>query len=719
MPSYPDALAERLPFTRPEAKVFAELEVLCKSSGFIHAVAKLCLRNNGISFNEQLTYENFSQKFSDNSLVRTEISLLISLMLKGGKWDEDIHIEEINLLCSKAEELLKDLHVSILEETERQTEDGLCKGRQWLKEAIFYSGESAYGSQYLDLSQKRYTNDQQWFIENKGFTIEQAANVSKSIFNLLNTRVGSSFSDTIDVENYTHSLLPFYSFSLTDIVNESGENSEIVEAFLAVFTIDETLITTSYTFATDFNPIEAQPILRSNGQYIVLEIASLYAALYEAPFYWLIKDKSYYSHFVANRGAFTEEFSAERLERVFGKNRVYRNVIVEKSKKKTVDEIDVLVIYGDLAIVLQAKSKRLTLKAKQGNEDALTKDFSQAVQAAYNQAFSCAESLISNQYRLIKDTGEELILKKKLKHIYPVCVISDHYPSLNSQVDHYLITKSRDAVQPPYVMDVFFLDVISEFLTSPLHFLNYINLRVNNRRSVVSQEELAVFAMHLTAGLRHVKSDNAPLLLLGGHTAIPVGIALLARREGYPGKETPEGLLTEKLDSPIQKLIKSIDVHSVPEGIQFGLFLLQLYPKDQASFNRYFSEILRRAKVDGQPHDFTIMPHDEYGMTIHINSDTYDDAYRRLLIHCENRKYKERKNRWLGLCICPQTEEIRFGIDQDYLWESSLELDERTYHMHNPKPLTHFETYIRPQKKIGRNDKCFCGSGKKYKRCCY
>ncbi|MEQ1674882.1 MAG: SEC-C metal-binding domain-containing protein [Candidatus Nitrotoga sp.] len=28
------------------------------------------------------------------------------------------------------------------------------------------------------------------------------------------------------------------------------------------------------------------------------------------------------------------------------------------------------------------------------------------------------------------------------------------------------------------------------------------------------------------------------------------------------------------------------------------------------------------------------------------------------------------------------------------------------------------EPYIRPEPKIGRNDPCPCGSGKKYKKCC-
>jgi hypothetical protein len=28
------------------------------------------------------------------------------------------------------------------------------------------------------------------------------------------------------------------------------------------------------------------------------------------------------------------------------------------------------------------------------------------------------------------------------------------------------------------------------------------------------------------------------------------------------------------------------------------------------------------------------------------------------------------------------------------------------------------DTYVRPEPKVGRNDPCICGSGKKYKKCC-
>ncbi len=34
------------------------------------------------------------------------------------------------------------------------------------------------------------------------------------------------------------------------------------------------------------------------------------------------------------------------------------------------------------------------------------------------------------------------------------------------------------------------------------------------------------------------------------------------------------------------------------------------------------------------------------------------------------------------------------------------------------EPAQKVETYVRPEPKVGRNDPCSCGSGKKYKKCC-
>ena len=72
---------------------------------------------------------------------------------------------------------------------------------------------------------------------------------------------------------------------------------------------------------------------------------------------------------------------------------MFQNVELLKSKGEVLGEIDVLVIFGNRAIVLQAKSKKLTLQARKGNDLQLQSDFKAAVQDSVDQAFACADLL--------------------------------------------------------------------------------------------------------------------------------------------------------------------------------------------------------------------------------------------------------------------------------------------------------------------------------------
>jgi preprotein translocase subunit SecA len=50
--------------------------------------------------------------------------------------------------------------------------------------------------------------------------------------------------------------------------------------------------------------------------------------------------------------------------------------------------------------------------------------------------------------------------------------------------------------------------------------------------------------------------------------------------------------------------------------------------------------------------------------------------------------------------------------------EGPAPMSEREMYANSPDGAPKVETYKRDQPKIGRNDPCPCGSGKKYKKCC-
>ncbi len=68
---------------RSEEEIFAKLEALASKPGYAHAIAFLCFRDNAIKFTKDLQGKDIAKLYSDDRLIRTEISTLIGLLVKG------------------------------------------------------------------------------------------------------------------------------------------------------------------------------------------------------------------------------------------------------------------------------------------------------------------------------------------------------------------------------------------------------------------------------------------------------------------------------------------------------------------------------------------------------------------------------------------------------------------------------------------------------------
>jgi len=357
---------------RKESEIFSELAEICASPGYVHAIAYLCYQNDTIRYSDTLTPEDMLQQLSRDILVRTEISTLIGLTCKK-QLNIDLPSPEITQrYIDKTVSLLKEIHQSMMPPMEyifdpskvgdkdfNPFRDGLV-----LREAIFYSGESAYPFQYRDISKIKYEKDNDWFLRNKGFSIQQIIDVVTSLQSLQNYKTNNVVREIFDKDPSEWTFLPVYKFTaqeISDISNIAIDTvKSVIESFVASISIDE------FNSLDDFNPQNAYPVIRLPGdEYLLFQIYSLVQALYETPFFWFNDDAAYRSMAMQHRGEFTENFSAERLKLVFGEDRVFTNIDIYNSKVKA-GEIDVLVVFADRAIILQAKSKKLTIASRKG-----------------------------------------------------------------------------------------------------------------------------------------------------------------------------------------------------------------------------------------------------------------------------------------------------------------------------------------------------------------
>jgi hypothetical protein len=712
---------------RKESEIFSELAEICASPGYVHAIGWLCYQNNIIRYDDMLTPEDMLQQLSRDFLVRTEISTLVGLACKKQLNIDLPSSETIQRYIDRTNSLLQEIHQSMMPPIESIFDPNKVGNKSFnpfknglvLREAIFYSGESAYHFQYRDLSKIKYEKDNDWFLKNKGVSIQQVIDVVSSIQLLQNNKVNDLMKRFFDKDPSEWTFLPVYKFTAREVSEISNLEIDtvklVIESFVAPIDKDE------FNSLDDFNPQNAYPVIRlPMDEYLLFQIYSLVQALYETPFFWFNDDASYCSTAMQHRGEFTENFSAERLKLVFGKERVFSNVDIYNSKDKA-GEIDVLVVFADRAIILQAKSKKLTIASRKGNDNSLQSDFKKAIQEAYEQAYLCATLLNEKKYKLIDKSGKELNINREYKEIYPFCVISEHYPALSFQARQFLEFHESKNIKSPFVMDVFLLDVMTEMLQSPLHFLSYVNRRTSYGDKIFSTHELTILSYHLKQNL-WVNDENA-MLMIDDDICVDLDLAMLVRRDRAPGSDTPEGILTKYKGTIFDQIIRDIDRLEYSAIISLGFALLSLNEDTIEIINNGISELIRRGRKDAQNHDLTIMTEEGRGLTIHCNDDHESISWPRLESHCEQRKYKHKSSSWFGICIGQKIPRLRFGINKEYDWVQSNEMDELVKDLPKPQNLKgknkiNFVPATRQSKKIGRNEKCPCGSGKKYKKCC-
>jgi hypothetical protein len=714
--------------TRKESFIFSELEELCCFPGYIHVIAYFCFRDNTIKYSDKVETDDVLQQFSTERLVRTEIATLIGLACKGLINSDLPSPDNFQNYIHKTESLLNELHHSMIppfssifkdRKTDEQLSNPFTNGSM-LRESIFYGGEAAYQFQYRDLSKVKYKADNEWLKHNKGFAVDQGVEIIAAIQDIQNEKINRVFKELANKTPDLWTFLPAYIFNVDDIASKTNIDTKTVRSLINAFISPVGM--ESFQALDDFNPTNAYPIINlGNNQYLLLQVYSLVEALYETPFFWFNADKAYKSKAMKHRGEFTEDFSADRLRLVFGAENVFTNIDIYDSKDR-IGEIDVLVVFSNRAIVLQAKSKKLTISARKGNDNSLRDDFKKAIHDAYDQAYSCAEFLNNTKFKLVTSEGVELSIDRKYKEIYPFCVVSDHYPALSFQARQFLDFTSNDLIKPPFVMDVFLLDVMTDMLQSPLQLLSYINRRTAYGEKILSTHELTVLSYHLKNNL-WIDGEYS-MVQLGDDICADLDLAMLTRRDGIPGIETPEGILTRYVNTPFHKLINEIERIQDAAIIDIGFMLLSLSGDTIETINRGISRMVELCLQDGKSHDITLgMSESRSGITIHCNKDPLNIASSRLRNHCERRKYSLKADTWFALCISPLDGTLRIGLHLDYPWIHSNKMNDITKELSPGKKLTQqtlvdFNSILKPHTETGRNQQCPCGSGNKYKKCC-
>ncbi len=200
--------------------------------------------------------------------------------------------------------------------------------------------------------------------------------------------------------------------------------------------------------------------------------------------------------------------------------------------------------------------------------------------------------------------------------------------------------------------------------------------------------------------------------------ASALDIAMLARRSGVLGEKIPKGILTRFENLAIGRLLAEIERAASPQLTGLGLLLLQLGSETAKFLSAGIERIVRDARRDDENHDIsTAVDAGGSGLTFHCNGLPASIAREHLSAHCRLRKYDAKASAWYGVLLDPASGAIRGALVLEEDWKPDPQMDAATavWRKRPPVPISQLASL---PKKVGRNDLCPCGSGRKHKKCC-
>ena len=713
---------------RTQAEILSDLERLCEEPGFVYSLCLMVARFSWMSAEEVVDIDWHSRP------NQGELSLLLGLLAKHPvKLDVTLAADEIIEQVGSAIALLEELHHSVafpqfttdvgdnLDDQERMS---LLRNKyeEWVNsglgmvEPIFYGGEGAYNFQFLEMASKRYAADEQWIESHTGNSLDTHIEISKEISELTRKRL-QSIEPGLTPSDQCIAAFSAMCFQSCDFAKASRQS---LENFFKTFSFTPGETNREFRGIGDYNTVHSRPVMSlGDGKYCIPISLDLPKSIYESPFYWMNEDNQYSNIALENRGDATESITQDFLASVFGADKVFRGVKVKRGRN-VVTDIDVLAVSGNKAVIAQCKSKKLTIEAKRGDGRILVRDFTLAVQDAYDQAATAKRALTEDGYELIDEDGESILLEAKVDETYILCISGDHYPAVMTQARTHLDRGGDD--DHPILISTFDLDVITHYLRDGYEFLYYIRQRSAHAERFVANSEMALLGYHLKHKL-FPEEDFDMSMVDDGYTSL-VDANFLVARGGWPESESSSRLFHEWKNETFNELVEDIKLAASLDPDQITaedllFFLYDLAGKGADQLADLVKTMKERTIRDGKRHDARMsLGKGKKGTTFvsfpePTRYSQFQEFYDFLTVVASTHKYMSQADEWMALASIagsPVSFDM-FGFIKDP-WQEDHEMDRLVDEIMGPGIL------LNPDGSLpSKNRRCPCGSGKKFKRC--
>ncbi|QCT94958.1 hypothetical protein FE773_07075 [Caminibacter mediatlanticus TB-2] len=525
-------------------------------------------------------------------------------------------------------------------------------------------------------------------------TYKDSENIKKVNEKLQNIydKTGVSFNDSI----FKIHKISLPKEILDALSMEIGDNKIYKEEEIEYFPTNDTLI-------------YDKPLIKIDSEYYcfnpALIIYNLHTIL-ENIIISIIPPKKHQKNYYKKKGEYLEDKSLELFQKILPNCEVYKSL-----KYGVDDEVDGIIIYDNNIFIVEAKSGKFSKGAKKGNVEKIKSNMKKLVEEAYNQTIRAKKYILSDEEVEFRDKSKKTVLKLKREKINNIYLINVTLEPLNhitanlSSLKEFGFIQNDEWIWSVYLND---LRIISEIIDLPSEFLVYVERRIkyNDYPQVKMAEEIDIFGYFLNEGLYFDDIEfpkNGFELIIDSSFSKDIDLYYFWK-EGKLDKKVEKPTFFKGCKNNIKFLVKQIEELNKENFSILTKFLLSLDCYSQNLIKEQIELILKSQRTDFYPH----IDKARIGV-VFVSKRIYN--YDLLKKQCELYAYERKINNWFVIIL----ENNFIHFEQFYFDNKPNKIIENKFEGLKEYRL---KQTLKVKRKIGRNELCPCGSGKKYKKCC-
>lgn len=472
-------------------------------------------------------------------------------------------------------------------------------------------------------------------------------------------------------------------------------------------------------------PVQKRPFIKIEGVSYCFDYYNLFDNFYRIIQKNIKKhDDKYTDKWSQLQQEASEMLVKEQFEKLLPKCTSYIGNYYPKNKSlKSMEENDLIILYDDTLIIAEVKAGSFTYTPAITDYVAHKKSFSSLIEKADFQCERTLNYVKNNEESIFYDNNKNIKFRLNninYSNIYTMCITVDNFNVFEAKIEKTHFLKVSDGTIAISSDD---LEVYTEYFKSPLYFLHYLKHRrlATMTETLMLNDELDHLGMYITHNAYKTYVDE----FKDTHRFNAIGYRedLDSYFAGLHNKKLRVPKPEQDVPQIIRDIISFISEHSLKGRVGFSNFLLDIHPDDRKTFSEGVSYQYKRQIETKSMFPIICNGDVMYGCFVKQDGIEFLSEDFRLKYMYANMLKVEKLSSWY---IVLTFDDKQLISDIEYKELKVSDIDDKGYDRNELKQIADmvYENRIKSilsknkARKIGRNELCPCGSGKKYKKCC-